>query len=156
MCCEHQSVQCREKRKMSKATVAFGRNQLQHCYQAYEVCSQCAMDTLAEVPHKTDCVRSCHGGVVTSAKHNSSASSTSELTNLTNALPTGLNSRFHSQLIYCCLIRSLGLFSTAPATAVRVSRARVPSLPAAVTAALLTSELDSLTVGCKLLLTLLE
>jgi len=40
-------------------------------------------------------------------------------------------------------MRSLGLFSTAPATAVRVSRALVPSLAAAVTAALLTVELDS-------------
>ena len=101
------------------------------------------MDVLAENLPKTDFVRNCHGEAITSAKHNSSASSTSVPSNLTNALPAGLNSRFHNQLIYCCLMRSLGLFSTAPATAVRVSRARVPSLPAAVTAALLTIELHS-------------
>lgn len=88
-------------------------------------------------------MQNSHGEAVTSVKHNSSASSTSVLFNLTNALPTGLNSRFHNQLMYCCLMRSLGLFSTAPATAVRVSRARVPSLPAAVTAAWLNCDIDS-------------
>lgn len=98
---------------------------------------------MAEFLPATDCMRNCPGEAVTSARHSSSAASTSVLSNLTNALPAGLNSRFHSQLIYCCLMRSLGLFSTAPATAVRVSRARVPSLPAAVTAALLTIDLDS-------------
>ena len=76
----------------------------------------------------------CHGAArhhgSTSARHSSWTSSTSLVSTRTKALPAELSSKLHSHVMCCCLAWLLLLFSTAPAAAVRVSRTRVPSLPA--------------------------